>query len=137
MRYLSLLAAASLAAGPQASAEPTFDRDDANDDGRVSEDEYYGLVDDLGIYPDWDTSSDGAIDRHEYDALGIKDRFDAWDTNDNLRLEKDEFIGGVFANYDLDADGNWDVGEWRAARTEGWLRKSGRRHDSAAGRQAD
>jgi hypothetical protein len=137
MRYLPLLAAASVVAGMQALAEPTFDRDDTDGDGRVSKDEYYGLVDDLGIYSDWDTSSDGAIDRHEYDALGIKDRFDAWDTNDNLRLEQDEFIGGVFANYDLDADGNWDAGEWRAARTDGWLGNSDGRDDSAPGSQAD
>lgn len=118
MTISCLLTVALLAGAP---AEDSLDARDSDGDGRVSRDDYYGLVDDLGIYPDWDTSSDGAIDRHEYDALGIKDRFDAWDTDDNSRLDKDEFIGAVFANYDLDEDGNWDADEWRAARRDGWL----------------
>ena len=104
---------------PAALAQSAFETNDVNDDGMLSKDEFYGLVTDAGIYPDVDLDSDGLIERHEWDELGLDEDFAEWDEDENEYLGADEFYDGYFFSFDDDEDRHWDGNEWDDAGDEG------------------
>ncbi len=52
------------------TASASFSSQDANDDGKVSKDEFYGSAADYGTYSDWDLNDDGLIGDDEFAELG-------------------------------------------------------------------
>ena len=72
----------------------TFSYWDKNGNGRLDPDEVSALIDQTGLYKDWDANHDGLVDSREYAA-------------------------GLFRLYDANGDGVIDRGEWMAARQSG------------------
>jgi hypothetical protein len=115
MRNTLILATGILLASGLAWADQSFesfDSADTNSDGNISKDEFYGLVSDAGIYPDWDYDSDGFIDENEYNDLGLTEDFDGLDANNDSYLDADEFYEGYFSAFDGNEDGHWSGYEW-------------------------
>lgn len=94
---------------------------DANSDGSVSQDEFYGGISDAGLYPDWDMDNDGLIDENEFAEIGIDEDYDTWDVNEDGYLDSGEFYDGTYSYYDENEDGHWDDGEWDDAGDAGWF----------------
>lgn len=66
-----------------AFAASNFEAQDANSDGNISKDEFFGSVSDVGIYSDWD-----------YD-------FVTWDVDGNSYLDGGEVYDGYFSAYSV------------------------------------
>jgi hypothetical protein len=98
---------------------PSFDGHDSNGDGKFTTDEFYGSVNDIGLYSDWDTSGDGLIDENEWTTLGWDSGYNTWDVNSDGWLNSGEFYDGTYNMYDANEDGHWDNGEWDDAGDAG------------------
>ena len=94
---------------------------DANGDGKLSKDEYYGSVSDFGTYSDWDQNDDGLIDEGEFNDLGYDWDYDTWDASSDGYVDSGEFYDGYFGVYDENEDGHWDNGEWDDAGDDGFF----------------
>ena len=103
------------------TAAAAFDDRDLNNDNQISEDEYYGMVSDAGLFADWDTDSDGLIEPDEFDEIGVDAEFDSWDENEDSYVDSGEFYDNTFSTFDEDEDGHWDNGEWDDAGDAGWF----------------
>lgn len=99
----------------------TFASWDTNDDNRITPDEFYGPITDLGTYSDWDLDSDGFIDEAEFDELGVDGAFDDWDADADGYIDAAEWYDGLYVTYDVDENGHWDASEWDDAGEAGWL----------------
>lgn len=113
-----ILAAGFALAGSVALADDLVDYD-ADADGALSADEYYGYVSDVGIYSDWDADKDGFIEDDEFGLLGLDDDWTDWDVDRNDYLDSGEMYDGLFSAYDENEDGHWDGGEWDDAGAAG------------------
>lgn len=113
-----LATAVSLAAS-FALAETSFESLDADSDGSVSKDEYYGLVSDAGVFADWDADSDGLIDENEFEGIGLDDDYASWDMDGNDYVDSGEFYDSYFGYYDRDEDSHWNGTEWDDAGETG------------------
>lgn len=103
------------------SAFAAFSDQDANGNGQLSKDEFYGTMADQGKYSDWDLNGDGLIDEDEFNELGYDWDYDTWDANDDGYLDSGEFYDGLYTTYDEDENGHWDDGEWDDAGDAGIL----------------
>ncbi|MDV6317488.1 hypothetical protein [Chromohalobacter sp. HP20-39] len=99
----------------------SFSSQDADGNGKVSKDEFYGAVSDQGKFSDWDLNGDGLIDEDEFNELGYDWDYDTWDANSDGYLDSGEFYDGIYTTYDANEDGHWDDGEWDDAGDDGWL----------------
>jgi hypothetical protein len=97
-----------------------FDDFDANDDDRITLDEWHGGMGDIGIFDDRDENRDTRLDESEFDALGLDGDFDAWDANDDNYLDDNEYYEGSFEYFDEDESGHWDGDEWDDAGDAGF-----------------
>jgi hypothetical protein len=104
--------------GPIALADDLVDYD-ADADGALSADEYYGYVTDVGIYSDWDADGDGFIEDDEFGLVGLDEDWTDWDVDRNDYLDSAEMYDGIFGVYDENEDGHWDGGEWDDAGEAG------------------
>lgn len=109
---ISLFSSAALAGG-------SFSANDQDNNGKLSQDEYYGAVSDVGTYSDWDTDSDGLLTEDEYDEIGLDYDFADWDSDDNNYLDAGEVYGGYYEAYDENENGHWENGEWDDAGDSG------------------
>jgi len=98
---------------------PSFNGHDSNGDGKLTRDEFYGSVSDIGIYSDWDTSGDGLIDENEWTTIGWDYGYNTWDLNRDGWLNSGEFYDGTYNTFDANEDGHWDNGEWDDAGDAG------------------
>lgn len=77
-----------------AATEPmpeTYTAMDANSDGRVSKEEFFGYYETSGIYDTWDANNNGMVDRQEFaDAIFI-----IYDDNENNYVGKQEWQEGL------------------------------------------
>ena len=104
-----------------AQEEREFGDFDADNDARITLDEWHGGVGDIGIFGDRDLNEDDRIDENEFNALGMEDEdFDTWDANDDSYLDEDEYYEGTFEYFDEDESGHWDGDEWDDAGDEGF-----------------
>ena len=62
---------------------------------------------------DWDADNDNRLTQEEFNA-GLEDAgaFEDWDANDDGLLDKDEFGEGAYETYDANDDGFIDENEW-------------------------
>lgn len=119
--YKQLIFGFVLALSATSAMAASFSDMDANGDGNLTNDEFYGSVADIGTYSDWDTNDDGLIDDDEFDALGYDWDYDTWDANSDGYLDSGEFYDGIYTTYDANEDGHWDDGEWDDAGDDGWF----------------
>jgi len=99
-------------ASTMAFAASNFEAQDANGDGNISKDEFFGSVSDVGTYSDWDSDSDGLLTEDEFNEVGWDYDFVTWDVDGNSYLDGGEVYDGYFNTYDEDENGHWDDGEW-------------------------
>lgn len=97
----------------------SFSSQDANSNGQISKDEFYGVVSDNGKFADWDLDNDGLIENGEFSKLDYDWDFDTWDANADGFLDSGEFYDGYYGTYDANEDGHWDEGEWDDAGENG------------------
>lgn len=109
----------ALVLGATPAMAKSFSNYDADGNGNISKDEFYGSVADVGTYSDWDTDNDGLISDTEFDELGYDWDYDAWDADADGYLDSDEFYEGYYTAYDADEDGHWNDGEWDDAGERG------------------
>lgn len=102
---LSLASTMALAAGSSTVQ-------DANSDGNITKDEFFGSMSDVGTYSDWDLDSDGLLNEDEFNEIGWDYEFDTWDGDYNNYLDAGEVYDGYYDTYDEDENGHWDDGEW-------------------------
>ncbi len=126
LRKTSLALGVMLALGSGSALAATFDTADSNGNGKISKDEYYGYVGDIGVYGDWDLNDDGLLSDDEwaevdYDFDYDYDSLSAWDDDDDGLLDDNEVYEGTFADFDLDDDDYLDADEWDDAGDSGWL----------------
>lgn len=107
-----LVMGVALTCASLAGCATSFTSLDANDNGKISKDEFYGLVSDAGIYSELDYDDDGLLDEEEFDEIGFDSDFDYWDENDDGYLDSGEFYDGVYEYYDYNEDGYWDMNEY-------------------------
>lgn len=121
LKIVSLAAVIAFAGSAMVASALDFGVVDANADGNVTTDEFYGAASDAGLYADWDTDSDGLIEENEFSEIGGDWDYDTWDANSDGYLDSGEFYDGYYGNYDSDEDGHWDNGEWDDAGEEGFF----------------
>ncbi|MDW5377686.1 hypothetical protein R6258_12210 [Halomonas sp. HP20-15] len=109
----------ALALGSTGAFAASFESQDANGDGKLSKDEFYSSVSDIGTYSDWDLNDDGLIDDNEFGKLNNDWTYGEWDANGDNYVDSGEFYDGIFTNFDADENGNWDDGEWDDAGNAG------------------
>lgn len=85
---------------------------DANSDGNISKDEFFGSMSDVGVYSDWDSDNDGLLTEDEFNELDWDYDFATWDADSNTYLDAGEFYDGYYNSYDEDENGHWDENEW-------------------------
>lgn len=136
MKHFTLLLAAvfgvALTADPAAAQqteqkqdmanESSFQKVDTNNNDRISKDEFYGYVGDLGVFSSWDSDRDGLLDENEYNELGLGENFadyDAWDDDNDGFVDATEAYDHIFSGYDADESGHWENGEWDDAGDAG------------------
>lgn len=90
----------------------SFESQDADGNGKLSKDEFYSSVSDVGTYADWDLNDDGLIGEDEFGELNTEWDYDNLDANDDTYVDSGEFYDGVFSRFDANEDGHWDDGEW-------------------------
>jgi hypothetical protein len=117
---LTSLIALSLASSMSLAAA-NFTFQDANDDGKISKDEFYSTMSDSGIYADWDLNDDGLLDAGEFEEVGFDYDFDTWDVDGNNYLDAGELYDSYYDSYDDNENGHWDAGEWDDAGDEGFF----------------
>lgn len=117
---LTSLIALSLASS-MSMAAANFTFQDANDDGKISKDEYYNTLSDSGIYADWDLNDDGLLDVGEFEDVGFDYEFSEWDVDNNDYLDAGELYDSYYDTYDDNENGHWDAGEWDDAGDEGFF----------------
>ncbi|KMQ74140.1 hypothetical protein [Marinobacter subterrani] len=117
---LTSLIALSLASSMSLAAA-NFTFQDANDDGKISKDEYYNTLSDSGIYADWDLNDDGLLDVGEFEDVGFDYEFSEWDVDNNDYLDAGELYDSYYDTYDDNENGHWDAGEWDDAGDEGFF----------------
>lgn len=103
-------------------ATRTFESVDADGNGEISKDEFYGTVRDIGIYPAYDANSDNRLDETELVVITFDDDFVdefEWDADQDGFVNEDEFFDGVFTGFDKDESGHWDGDEWDDAGEAG------------------
>lgn len=110
---LSFTSSIALAAGD-------FEFKDANKDGNLDRNEYYGSMADAGIFYEWDTDDDGLLSEDEFAEIDNDYDFATWDLDDNNYLDAAEVYDGYYTAYDLDEDGHWDGDEWDDAGEDGF-----------------
>mgnify|MGYP000088422713 CR=1 FL=1 len=122
-RKTTLALGVLFALGSGAAAATTFATADTNGNGKISKDEYYGYVGDVGIYGDWDLNDDGLLDEDEWTDVDYSYDYDydTWDLNDDGYLDDDEVYVGTFDTFDVDDDTYLDNDEWDDAGDEGWF----------------
>jgi hypothetical protein len=112
-----------LAAGFAMASSLAFAADlgefDANADGVLDENEYYGYVSDAGVYSEWDADNDGFIEENEFGELGVDNDFSDWDEDNNDYLDTAEVYDGLYSSFDENENGHWDSGEWDDANEAG------------------
>lgn len=111
----TLACALALVAAPAIAG--SFAAHDADEDGRVSRDEYYDHVSDAGLYPHFDRDGDGFVETREFATFSEQWdvdewNYDGWDRDDDALIDSGEFYEGWFGYYDRDDDGALDIGEW-------------------------
>ena len=109
--------ALALAGSPALAVE--FSELDADANGKISKDEFYGSVSDFGVYSNLDADSDGLLNKQEFAELGNEWDYDAWDADRNGFVDSGEFYDGYHAAYDADEDSHWNDGEWDDAGEAG------------------
>lgn len=114
--FLALTFASSIS-----MAATSFTFQDANDDGKISQDEYYSTLSDAGIYSDWDLDNDGFIEENEFNEIGFDYDYDLWDADNNGYLDAGELYDSYYDTYDDDENGHWDAGEWDDAGDAGYF----------------
>lgn len=114
-----LLLGITLALSSTVAFAASFNDYDSNGDGKLTTDEFYGSVSDMGKYSDWDTSGDGLIDENEWNTLGWDYDYDTWDANSDGWLNSGEFYDGIYGTYDENEDGHWNNNEWDDAGDAG------------------
>lgn len=115
------LATALLFVSGMTFAAGTFDANDANKDGMLSDDEYYGYLSDVDLYAEQDTDRDGLLSEDEFGVNGFDVDFETWDGDGDGYLSDSEFYEGTFNYFDEDENGHWDGNEWDDAGDAGWL----------------
>ncbi|HEX7005483.1 MAG TPA: hypothetical protein VF168_14960 [Trueperaceae bacterium] len=132
---------AAVAGGGAAGDQPwTFTAFDENGDGflseaefrggffefisdepaRISQDRYEGAIDTftLGGVPDFETADangDGFLDEEtEFSSAFAPDLFQSWDANSDSQLSAHEYVSGMMATFDADANGTFDQQEFQA-----------------------
>jgi hypothetical protein len=94
---------------------PSLQTVDRSGDDRISKDEFYGYVDEAGLYRRYDEDGDGLMDDDELERLGL-DLDIGWDEDRNSRIDSGEFWDGVFEAFDEDEDLHWGEPEWENFR---------------------
>ena len=119
--YKSVLIALALTLSSTAAFAGNYDFNDydANSDGNLTTDEFYGSVSDWGVYRDWDANDDGLIDENEWNDLDWDYTYTDWDADGDGYLDSGEFYDGVYSTYDADEDGHWSNSEWDDAGEAG------------------
>ena len=113
---LAALAAPLLLAGcsAPATAPPVgFDTYDADGDGFVTDDEFYGGFAASPYYAGYDADGDGLINDAEFGATGFGYDYATYDLDGDGYLADDEFYGGVYDTWDADRDGVLDRTEFQ------------------------
>ena len=96
----------------------SFSLIDGDEDGYVSDDEYYSHIREIDSFRRWDLNEDGVlednewVDDHDYDYIG-------WDLDGDGSIDDQEFYSGTFNYYDADDDARWDETEWGEAEEAG------------------
>jgi Ca2+-binding EF-hand superfamily protein len=115
--------------GPVRGGRGGFERDDRDEDGRISRDEFSGASD---HFDELDENQDGYIDRGEGHRAGPgRGGFERDDRDEDGRVSRDEFSGpwDDFDGLDENRDGYIDRDEaHRAGRAEGCGGGRGRRN---------
>lgn len=119
--YKSVLIALALALSSTAAfaGDNGFNDYDANSDGNLTTDEFYGSASDWGTYSDWDANDDGLIEEDEWDDIGWDYSYSDWDADSDGYLDSGEFYDGVYDTFDANDDGNWSETEWDDAGEAG------------------
>jgi Ca2+-binding EF-hand superfamily protein len=122
---LSLLSAPSMAQ-MRAGGEGMFEKADVNHDGSVTRDEF--LAARAAQFSKYDRNSNGYIDSHDVPKRLAERRQqngggdllkDQFDSNDDGKVSKDEFVNGptlAFDRADKDSNGVLDANELAAAK---------------------
>lgn len=85
---------------------------DMDNDGIVTDEEFYPMFDEVGYYKAWDYDNDGLVEYTEwentlvdYDFLDDDYYYD-WDMDGDGVLDYDEFNKGIYTLWDTDGDGD-------------------------------
>lgn len=119
LKMIALAAAIAFSGSAMAATTLDFDTVDANGDGNLTLDEFYGSASDAGLYSDWDLDNDGLIEENEFDEFGADWDYDTWDASGDGYLDSGEFYDGYYATFDANEDGHWDGLEWDDAGESG------------------
>lgn len=100
-----------------------YSRSDADGDGYMGDEEWkmttsqlYRPYKDLDYnkYTYWDQDKDGRLDNNEVKTLVEKTGlYEKWDTNQDKKVDTDEFARGTFVAYDDNNDGALSMEEWK------------------------
>lgn len=110
-----------LAFGSGSVLAASFSTADTNGNGKISKDEYYGYVGDLGVYGTWDLNDDDLLDENEWSEPGYDYDYTSWDLNADGYLDDNELYDGTYSYFDMNDDNLLDTNEWDDAGDDGWL----------------
>jgi hypothetical protein len=114
-----LILAAGFAMASSLAVAADFGKFDANADGILDTNEYYGYVSDAGMYSGWNADNNGLIEENEFGKMGVDNKFSDWDEDTNGCLDTTEVYDGLYSSYDENENGHWDNGEWDDAGDSG------------------
>lgn len=122
MKKLGLALGVSLAlSSAPVLAGGSFSKHDADSNGQLSKDEFYGTAADMGRYSDWDANSDGLLDENEWNDAEFSYDLNTWDGNSDGYVDAGEFYDSTFDYFDEDNNDYWSDTEWDDAGDNGWL----------------
>jgi hypothetical protein len=87
-----------------------FPAADANDDDALTRTEFNEFWDETDAYERFDDNDDGNLSREEYNEA-VDSEYEAeayfrgFDTDNNMMLSREEFVGGWFRMFDVDKNG--------------------------------
>ncbi|MDV6315624.1 hypothetical protein [Idiomarina sp. HP20-50] len=121
LQKISLALGIAFALGSSGAMAAPMNQPDADNNGKISKAEYYGYVDDIGIYDDWDLDNDNLLEEDEWHDLDYDYNFTSWDIDNDGYLDDNEFLDGTFDYYDIDDDNFLNDEEWDDAGEAGWF----------------
>lgn len=124
------LAFGALATSP-VLADSAYSDWDADQSGGIDNTEFDKGLNGLKIYDGWDKSPENGMTREDFSSAygdrewGNDETFDAWDTDRDAQLTRQEWRSGTYSAYDSDANEELDEQEFGMfegdADEEGWF----------------